>query len=531
MCSAPSIASFVLQHAVEEPGRHAISDERSAHTYEELARNVRILALSLQRRGIRRGDFVAALTPPRSDAYTLFLALNLIGAIWVGLNPRYKLRELRHIVEDAKPKALFFASSPQVAASLEDIAELVSECACLRFVVCFDGNVSHGVLERVSSYSDLLAEGTEPAGQPNMGESSIGPIEEDIAAVIYTSGSTGKPKGVLIPNRSMIHRAQTQGRDYLLKGERPRCYAILPLNHVGGLVLICAYCVVNGGAMVFRERFDVDTVGDDVLENRINILIMLPTMYQQVFASPRFRESDYRHCQIFLWAGGTLPTWIIDTLRGMGGGEVRTNYGASELCSSVTRSDPDLDTSTLSQTIGYAIEDELRVVKPDGMIAAIGEIGEAQVRNRWIMKGYLGLERETRSAFTDDGEWFKTGDLMMVMEDGRNLKFVGRVSNMLKSGGYNVYPTEIENWIVEHQDVKLAVVVGKPDDLYGEVGHAIVVPKEGRSVTEEEMKRWCQKGLANYKVPKSFEFRGQLPMLANGKVDLVALKAASRPQS
>jgi acyl-CoA synthetase (AMP-forming)/AMP-acid ligase II len=248
-------------------------------------------------------------------------------------------------------------------------------------------------------------------------------------------------------------------------------------------------------------------------------------MYQQVFASPEFSEADYRNCQVFFWGGANLPREFIRRLRTMGHGEVRTNYGATELCSSVTRTDPDLDIDVLAQTVGYALDDELRVVKEDGTLARIGEVGEAHVRRQWIMAGYLNRPEAFEEAVTEDGEWFRTGDLMELMEDGKNLRFVGRMSDMFKAGGHNVYPREIEEWLEEHPAVEMAAVLGKKDPLSDEVGHAVVLSRAGRGSTEDEMREWCRKGLANYKVPKSFEFRSEMPMLGTGKIDRMALRA------
>ena len=520
MDTMPAIVDYAFRHAENSPDLKAIADEHRSYSYGALKPRVRALADQLRRIGIGRGDFVAALTPPRADAYTLFLALNAIGAIWLGLNPRYTPREMTYIVGDAKPKALFFVSELDGRTYLEEAKSMVVANACVENVICLDGATSDETLGNISSFEAFLA-----GGSPQSDAADIERVGDDIAAIIYTSGSTGRPKGALLPNRCMVHRALVQNEDYVMKAGRPHCYVILPINHVGSIVLTCAFSIVNGGSLTFRERFDPDRVGRDVFENDINFLVMVPTMYQQIFASPQFNEADYRNCQVFFWGGANLPKEFIRRLRTMGHGEVRTNYGATELCSSVTRTDPDLDIDVLAQTIGYGLDDELRVVKNDGTLAGIGEVGEAQVRREWIMAGYLNRSEELEEAFTEDGEWFRTGDLMELMEDGKNLRFVGRMSDMFKSGGHNVYPREIEEWLEEHPAVEMVAVLGKKDVLFDEVGHAVVLNRAGTKPTEEEMKEWCRKGLANYKVPKSFEFRSKMPMLGTGKIDKMALRA------
>lgn len=521
LADKPSIVDYVFAHGLTAGALKAISDERTAYTYAELTPRVRALANSLRNAGIGRGDFVCVLTPPRADAYTLFLALNAIGAVWLGLNPKYALREMEFIVADARPTALFFISAMDGRAYLDEVRQLVSANESIRTVVCLDEAVSDAALGDIPSFEQFMA-----AGSPESDAADVARSGTDIAAIIYTSGSTGRPKGALLPNRSIVHRARVQNRDYVMKAGRPHCYVIIPINHVGGLVLMSAFSMVNGGSLTFRERFDPDAVGADVLANDINFLVMMPTMYQKVFASPAFREDDYRNCQVFFWGGANLPKEFIQRLRGMGHGEVRTNYGASELCSSVTRTDPALDVDTLTQTIGYALDDELRVVREDGSIAGRGEVGEAQVRKQWIMAGYLNRPQAMSESFTEDGEWFKTGDLMELMADGKNLRFVGRRSDMFKSGGYNVYPREVEEWLEEHPAVDMVAVLGRPDPLFGEVGHAVVLGKRGSALTEAELREWCRQGLANYKVPKTFELRTDMPLLSTGKLDKLALRQA-----
>jgi acyl-CoA synthetase (AMP-forming)/AMP-acid ligase II len=520
MDSMPAIVDYVFRHAAHSPDLKAIADEHSSYTYGALAPRVRALADQLRRIGIGRGEFVAAMTPPRADAYTLFLALNAIGAIWLGLNPRYTLRELGYIVGDAKPKAMFFVSELDGREYLEEVKSIVTTNACVENVICLDGATSDETLGEIWGFETFLA-----GGSPQSDAADSERVGDDIAAIIYTSGSTGRPKGALLPNRCMVHRALVQNEDYVMRAGRPHCYVILPINHVGSIVLTCAFSMVNGGSLTFRQRFDPHRVGRDVFENGINFLVMVPTMYQQVFASPEFSEADYRNCQVFFWGGANLPREFIRRLRTMGHGEVRTNYGATELCSSVTRTDPDLDIDVLAQTVGYALDDELRVVKEDGTLARIGEVGEAHVRRQWIMAGYLNRPEAFEEAVTEDGEWFRTGDLMELMEDGKNLRFVGRMSDMFKAGGHNVYPREIEEWLEEHPAVEMAAVLGKKDPLFDEVGHAVVLSRAGRGSTEDEMREWCRKGLANYKVPKSFEFRSEMPMLGTGKIDRMALRA------
>lgn len=513
----PSIVDFVFQHAQERPDSIAIASEYEEVNYESLKKRVMALARSLTEMGVVKGDIVAVLTPPRTDAYTLFLALNTIGATWLALNNKYKFREMEYIIQDSQPKAFFFISELDGRRYLNEVQALASDNACIQQLCCFDRVVAASELEGVNYFPDLMK-----ADEPRENVDAYHRLETDIAAIIYTSGSTGKPKGCMLPNRSMVYRALLQNEQYSLS-DLPRLYMPLPLNHVGGLSLMSAYTMVAGGTLNFRERFDPQEVGNICEQRGINFLMLLPTMYQMIFDAEGFDESQYKGVEIFFWSGACMPKEMIARLKGMGKGQLRSNYGMTEICSSLTCTDPDADIDTLAVTIGYSPTGELRVVDKDGKECGPGQVGEIQVKKEYCMAGYLNNPEATAKTYTDDG-WLITGDQVEVMADGKNLRFVGRHSDMYKSGGYNVYPREIEECIEEHPKVSMVAVVGAKDGLYGEVGHAFIVPKSGKELSEMAVKDWCSKVLANYKVPKRFNICSELPLLANGKIDKLTLR-------
>jgi acyl-CoA synthetase (AMP-forming)/AMP-acid ligase II len=176
--------------------------------------------------------------------------------------------------------------------------------------------------------------------------------------------------------------------------------------------------------------------------------------------------------------------------------------------------------------VGRPIRDDVRVVKDDGEPCKAGEIGEFQVKPDYCMVGYFNRPQETAASFTADG-WLKTGDLVEVLPDG-NFRFSARVSDMFKSGGYNVYPREIEIALEEHEAITTAAVVGVPDTLYGEVGYAYINLLAGNTVDAEQLKGWCKSRVSNYKIPKVIEVLNAMPLLPNGKLDKTALKKSAR---
>ena len=513
-----AIVDFVFEHAAATPDRLAIASEYDAFTYDELKERVLAVADRLMAMEIGPGDIVAVLAPPRTDAYTLFLALNSIGAIWLSLNNKFRYPEMEHMVGNARPKAMFFIAEMGGRNYVDEVSKLAESTDSIRYLCSLDREINDSEWAGVSYFPDMVETG--------MASECAEPPARDgkaVAAIIYTSGSTGRPKGCMLPNRSMVHRVLVQIDEYPLE-RSPSMYVPFPLNHVGGLVLMAGFTMASGGTVHFRELFVPGDVGNIIEKHGINFLALLPTMYQMIFDADGFEAGQFKGVEIFFWSGARMPRSMIEQLQGMGRGQVRTNYGATELCSSLTCSDPDLDIDTLAITIGRSRSGELRVVKNDEKECQVGEIGEIQARREFCMAGYLNNPEATSAAYTKDG-WLKTGDLVQVLPDG-NLSFVGRDSDMYKSGGENVYPAEIEECIEANPKVNLVAVIGVADDLYGEVGRAYIMKTPGAELSVEEMKAWCAERLANYKIPKKFDICGELPLLASGKIDKVTLRKA-----
>jgi acyl-CoA synthetase (AMP-forming)/AMP-acid ligase II len=231
----------------------------------------------------------------------------------------------------------------------------------------------------------------------------------------------------------------------------------------------------------------------------------------------------------FVFSGAAMPRELVDMLY-EARCKVGLTYGMTETCGSVTYAKKsDSSREVMTRTIGRpSPEGEVQIGRDDGTPSDVGETGEIQVRARYAMSSYFNRPEATSDAYTSNG-WLRTGDTAVLREDG-NIEFVGRRSEMYKSGGYNVYPREIELALEALDDVEMTAVIGVPDRLYGEVGWAYVVARSAGSVDEERLKLWCRERLANYKVPKRFIVVDALPMLPVGKADKVRLKAEARAE-
>jgi acyl-CoA synthetase (AMP-forming)/AMP-acid ligase II len=248
-----------------------------------------------------------------------------------------------------------------------------------------------------------------------------------------------------------------------------------------------------------------------------------PTFFSLMLSAPG-DISEYLSClKLIVYGGATTPRSVLEQIAPYGARLVSV-YGSTETCGIITRTDDNADLDALSFTVGKALPGaQLRIAAPDGSVCAQGETGEIQVKAPSVTSGYFQNPEATAEAFTPDG-FFRTGDLARVREDG-NIVIVGRLKEMFKSGGYNVYPVEIEQAICEHPGVDLAAVVPIAHPLYQEVGFAFVQPKPGGRVTVEELRYFLQKRIANYKIPKHFSIEAELPKLQTLKIDKGLLKS------
>ncbi|PZG39707.1 long-chain fatty acid--CoA ligase [Spongiactinospora gelatinilytica] len=503
----PRVTDYVGHWAQRHPGREALAGEGGRWTYARLRDDVDRCAAALLAAGVRRGDRVALIGDPQPECFVVFLATASIGGIWVGLNPKYTTAELTHVIADSEPAVLF---------SMIDQGEsrLAALAAARPIPVVTQGREIIGLSVSYKSFVDA------GAGVP--GEDLAAARREvepaDPAAMIYTSGTTGRPKGALVPHRGLAYCGVVQaGRWY---GGAPRKLCDLPLNHIGGLGDISTSVLVAGGTIVYLPRFDAAGTLRTVERERLTHLYCIPTQLLAMVATPDWRERDLSSLEYIIWGGAAAPLSLLKILAEIGA-KLATSYSLTESTGSVTYTDPDDSLETMSWSVGRVDPHyEVTLRRADGLPSAPGEAGELLIRGDFITRGYFRDPAATRAAIDEDG-WLHTGDLA-TEEQGGHIRLVGRLKEMFKSGGYNVYPREIEIALEEHPAVALTAVVGVPDERWGEVGHAFVVARA--PVTEAELREHARARLANYKVPKVFRLETELPKLAVGKVDKVRLR-------
>ena len=509
------LVDYVNNHAAQAPDHEAVIYKDQRLSYAELSGQVRQCSKALLANGIEKGDRVAVLCTSRPEYWITFLAATSIGAIWLGLNPKYKLPEIRYVLEDAKPKLIFSLMGFENYSYAENIAIIQKDYAFIETVIAINGS-----LNDILSFSEFMSLG-ESIDNECLTERRSEIDTMDPALLVYTSGSTGKPKGALLSHYGLCFGATVQNSH--LRVNQPKTLCSFPINHVACVADTCCVNLVAGGTLVFQERFDAAKTLQAIQQERISLLSGVPTMLLMVLNHPDFITTDMTSIELILWGGAALPVPSIERLKKISP-RLMNVYGMTETAANTTYTAFDAGMTELSETIGRPSPYmPCRIINAEGKVCKEGEEGELQFKGDYLLLEYLNRPDATRDVYTQEG-WLHTGDLGYWREDG-TITLVGRLSDMFKSGGYNVYPREIENLLESHPAVNIAAVVSVPDDKFQEVGAAFIVLEQGQCDTSAQaLKTFCIEQLANYKVPKTITIVAELPLLPVGKVDKVTLK-------
>ncbi len=480
-------------------------------SFGEMAGHAAALAEVLKSKGVQKGDRVAALFPPRPEAILSLLACWLIGATWMGINPRYQRPEQAKILSDAGVKVLM--SMPRIGKrDLEaDLASHEAELgiAVLSFAPDFAlENLRTSSLQRDAALRQWRAatESLEPSGP---------------AVVIYTSGSTGEPKGALITHAGLAFRSHTLHTDRF-NLPAPTQLIDLPVNHIGALASGIGVAMASGGKMILSEQFDPGITLKMAEKEKLAIISGVPAMLARLVEHPAFAATDLSSVKAISWGAGPINEVVLRKLMEATDAVFSQQYGMTESNGPIVFTPPTRDVEILLNTTGKPDPRlELRIADGEGTALPAGVEGEVQIRHPHPFAGYLGNEEASAAAFTADG-YLHTGDLAKLREDGY-LVFCGRSKEMYKSGGFNVYPREIEIALEAHPAIRAAAVLGVDDNQWGQVGHAFV--ELTSELTADDITSWCKARLADFKVPKRISIVDTMPRTPVDKVDRMQLAA------
>jgi len=510
------VADYPAHWARTRPAADAVVEGAVTTSHAVFEHLIRRAAAALLDAGVQRGDRVAMLSTPRLEHLVLFMASLRIGAVWLGLNPRYRVDELAHVLKDAQPRVVLAMLTIEGRDYREDLAELqAAACAGTTWLALDDD--APGFL----GWGAVLAS-VQPQYLARLNAAAAEVSTDDPALIVYTSGSTGAPKGAMLSHRSIVSSARIQCEHWW--AEPLRVLNNLPINHIGSAVELACHAIVGGGTNVLMARFDPVAMPGVIREQGVTVIHQVPTMYQLLLEKGRPAPADLSSLQALIWSGAPAPRSLIEQLRAYCANHF-TAYGMTETGGEVLYTPAGASDEMLSLSVGLPVPQiPLRLGRLDGSGPSEESSGEIQIQGPTMMSGYLGLPEVTAQAFTADG-WLRTGDIGERRPDG-SYRITGRMREMYKSGGYNVYPREVELVIERHPGVAMAAVVSVPDPLYGEVGHAWILPSK-QPLAASDLEAFCRQHLANYKVPKRFHVRAELPMLAIQKLDKVALQKLS----
>lgn len=490
----------LLRAAEKAPYKNALESDLGNTTYAALAGQALRVAAGLRRRGISAGDTVGVMLPNAvfpAAAYGVWAN----GSVLVPLNVLLRPREVRHVIKDSKLRVIITSafSLASVLAALEGEDD--------RPAVLVAGEGAPGC-ER---FETLLAE--PPAKTP------VARDAHHHVLTLYTSGTTGLPKGAMISAGNLAAQTSMMSASFAVTDD-DRLLCTLPLFHAFGLNAILQTAIAHAGTIVLHPKFDIEACVRALATERITWFAGVPTMYAYILQYGAAMKIDFPELRVCVTGGSAMPVEVIDRFQDRFGVRIFEGYGLTETTVGVTTNRPD---RWKSGTVGCAYDGvSIRITGDDGAELPAGQCGEIRVRGPNVMLGYHAQEEATRAVLSEG--WLSTGDLGTLDAEGF-LTIVGRKSDLIIKGGYNVYPREIEDVLAQYPGVSEAAVVGVTDTVLGESVRAVVATAPGIAVSEAALREHVAAHLAKYKHPSEYRFVNTLPKSPMGKVLKAELRA------
>jgi fatty-acyl-CoA synthase len=513
MPASRTIPDLIDELARRVPGREALVGSGQRYTYRELRAEVRRIARGLAALGVRRGDKVAILMGNRPEWLIADLAIALLGGVMVGVNTWATARELEYVLGHSDTRFLVAVDrflKHDYCALLKELEPRRARLPMLERIVGVGDTLPHGWLR----YADLASLGAPvPEAAIDAAQRAVAP--DDVAYLLYTSGSTSLPKGVQLHHYALIENMWQIGERQRVT-EHDRLWLAVSLFWGLGCENALFNVLTHAGCVVLQEHFDAGEALALIERERCTLFYGTPNMAQALYEHPDRANRDLSS----LRGGATIgtPEQIMRVVE-LGAREICNIYGLTETygnCNVADAADP-LE-KRLASVGRPLVGVDQRIVEPDtGRVLPPGELGEIRVKG-YVTCGYYKDPARTAESFDELG-YFRTGDLGVVDADG-NLHFRGRIKEMVKTGGINVAPVEVEDILLAHPGVHLAFVTGVPDPTRDEALAAVVVLKQGAVVSEADLLAHCRKALAAYKIPRLVRFVNEsaLPLTTTGKV-------------
>jgi acyl-CoA synthetase (AMP-forming)/AMP-acid ligase II len=502
MPTIASTADVIRTHAEERGDKVAIVQGDHRQTWAELHERSNRVANALQAAGVGAHDRVAFIDKNGYEYFEVLYGAAKLNAVTVNVNWRLAPPEVAWIVDDADAKVFFFGKE---FADLVD--QIRGDLPKVTAFVCLEPD------DRFESYEGWLSADTSDPG--------VQPAGADVAFQLYSSGTTGLPKGVMLSNDNLFALLPDASEQWGFS-EAMVSMVVMPLFHIGGSGWAMAG-MFNGGRSVIVREIDPAAIIDIIGQERITHSFLVPALLQFMLLMPNVDDGDYSSLEMLVYGASPITEDVLAASVKKFGCKFAQAYGLTETTGAIVTlppedHDPDGPNRHRLRSAGKPNGNvELKIVDPDTFEEVpTGQVGEILTRSNQNMVGYWKNEDGTKAAFVD-GDWFRTGDIGYLDEDGY-LYIHDRVKDMIVSGGENVYPAEVENALMKHPGIADVAVIGVPDEKWGEVGKAMVVKAGGQEPTEEEILTFAREHLAGFKIPKSVDFIDAIPRNPTGKM-------------
>lgn len=518
----PKLSQVLEGTAARFPERPAVIHGGRRISYRELVGQVEDLAAGLVALGIEPGDRVAIWMPNVPEWIVAYFAIARAGGVVVPMNTRYRTHEVGYILGNSEARALFIPEEFLGIDFAGMLAQVREDLPALREVV-----VAGGRRAGMKTLEEVAALGGDRAARAEVARRAKRIDPGECVFILYTSGTTGAPKGAMLSHHNMAQNAY-QITEVLGATEEDVFLLPVPFFHCFGCVMGVLGAITWGAAIVPMPVFQPDEALRLIQEERVTVLYGVPTMF--VLWLEEYRKAratghpyDVGSLRTGIMAGAPCPVEIMRGAREELGCDVCICYGLTEASPVITMTRFRDPIPKRVETVGQPLPGvEVKVVDEARQEVPLGQTGELACRGYNVMLGYWHLPKETAETI-DGGGWLYTGDLATVDAEGY-IRIVGRKKDMIITGGFNVYPAEVEEVLFTHPAVQNVAVVGVPDPVMGEVGVAFVIPREGRTPDPQEIVDFCTQRIAGFKVPRYVVVSGEFPMTSSGKVQKFKLR-------
>jgi len=505
-------------------------------TYAGYRARANAVAQGLMALGLQKGDHLAVWAANLPEWLLLQMAAAKVGLVLVTVNPALRAYEVEYILKQGDVQALFFMARIRDHDCLATVRELIEpgerngqlnseRLPTLRFA-CLLGAAPAGLLSqsawRPMLFSEMVEGGSEISLE-KLRERQASVTPRDTAMIQYTSGTTGFPKGVMMSHYSMINDAAA----FMARSggnEDDRSCSAMPFFHVGGCVLAVLGAINAGATLHPMLAFDALKTMQIISSERCTTFGAVPTMLLAILQHPAFAQHDLSSLRTVISGAAAVPVYVMEQVKEKIGANVAITFGMTESSATITLTRPDDTFELKAATVGTPIDHvDVKIIDPaTGQVVQCGQAGELCSRGFLVMQGYYNLPEKTAETIDSDG-WLHTGDLATIDEHGY-VKIVGRLKDMIIRGGENIYPREIEEFLIRHPQIADVQVVGVPDAFFGEELLAAIILKAGAELSEEDVRVYCKNQISHQKIPRYIQFTQSFPMTASGKVQKFVLR-------